>query len=81
VRVADAVDIVAADVFSRADRAQVPITPAMVERRMAQLAGHRPGCRCRLHVAAAKVRKPLDVYYRAIAWEHAIAATRWRATR
>jgi hypothetical protein len=63
---ADAIDLVACDVFERPDRAQAPITPQMVERRLTQLAAHAPGCRCRLHVAAAKVRKSLDVYYRAL---------------
>jgi hypothetical protein len=42
--------------------------------------GHAPGCRCRLHVAAALVR-PVDVLIIARHWQRGIGATRARATR
>ena len=81
VRVADATTLLACDVFQRADRAHVRITPALVEQRLTELRGHRPGCNRRLHEAAAKVRRPLDVYFEAVGWPRVAAATRARAGR
>jgi hypothetical protein len=54
--VCDAITLVAADVFERADRPRYPARQ-MVELRLTQLAGHSAGCRCCFHVAAALVKK------------------------
>ena len=80
VRVQEAAELVAIDVFQRADKAGQRITLAMVERRVDELLAHAPGCRCRLCEAAAKVRVR-DVHRIAVNWESAIGATRRRATR
>ena len=79
-RVQEAAELVAIDVFQRADKAGQRITLAMVERRVDELLAHAPGCRCRLCEAAAKVRVG-HVWQIASAWQGAIAATKRRAVR
>ena len=55
-RVQESAELVAIDVYQRAEKIGQRITLAMVERRVAELLGHAPACRCRLCGAAAKVR-------------------------
>ena len=44
-RVQEAAELVAINVFQRADRAGVPVTLAMVERRLDELLAHAPACK------------------------------------
>jgi hypothetical protein len=80
VRVQEAAELVAIDVYQRADKTGQPVTLAMVERRVAELLGHTPTCRCRLCEAAGKVQVG-HVYRIASAWQGCIAATRRRGAR
>ena len=80
VRVQEAAELVAIDVFQGADKTGQRITLAIVERRVAELQAHAPACRCRLCEAAAKVRVG-HVFKIASAWQGCIGATRRRAAR
>jgi hypothetical protein len=80
VRVQEAAELVAIDVFQAADKTRQPITLAIVERRVAELLAHTPACRCRLCEAAGKVQV-VHVWKIASAWQGCISATRRRAVR
>ena len=69
----------AADVFKQADATGERNTLGTVERRLAELAGHPPGC-CELCTAAAAVTAR-GVYWIAANWQAQIAVTRRRALR
>ena len=73
-------ELVAIDIYQRADEAGLPVTLAMVEQRLDELLGHSPACACRLCPAAAKVGVG-HVYRIAAAWQGCIAATRRRGMR
>ena len=70
---------VSLDVFKQADATGERITLGTVERRLAELAGHPPGC-CELCTAAANVTVQ-QVYWVAANWQGQIAVTRRRARR
>jgi hypothetical protein len=53
VRAVECAEILALDVFNRADGR--PVTMSMVLRRLGELATHRPDCGCGLCSAAARV--------------------------
>ena len=69
-----AVEIVALNVFNRADRTGETITRGMVEARLDELRSHRPACQCGLCGCAAKASAD-QVYRTARGWQRAIAAT------
>ena len=54
VRALEAAEIVALDVFNRADGQ--PISMSVVQQRLEQLRAHRPSCRCGLCGLAVRVR-------------------------
>ena len=73
-RVCDATDILGWHMFQIADETGEAVTVQLVEQRLAELlAGHTDD---QLHQAARTVTKALNVYYRAIGWQHSIAAGR-----
>ncbi len=73
-------DLLAIDIFRRAQASGEPITLGTVERRLAELLAHEPDCPCGLCTAAAKVRA-YGVYRVVAAWAGGVAATRRRAVR
>jgi hypothetical protein len=73
-------DLLAIDIFRRAQASGEPITLGTVERRLAELLSHEPGCACGLCAAAAKVR-PWGVWMVVSRWQSGVAATRRRAVR
>jgi hypothetical protein len=52
VRVQEAAELVAIDVFQRAEATGQPITLGLVERRLDELRSHEPECACGLCTAA-----------------------------
>src|SRR5882672_5302092 len=80
VRVQEAAELVAIDVYKRAEKTGERITLAVVKRRVAELLGHAPACRCGLLCeAAAKAKVGVGHVWRiASAWQGAIGATRRR---
>jgi hypothetical protein len=80
VRLIACTELVAGDVFQRADQAGDVITMTLVARRIAELATHPRRCCCGLCAAARAVR-PAHVYRVAAAWQWQIYATRARALR
>lgn len=73
-------DLLAIDVFTRAQATGERITLATVERRLDELLSHEPGCECGLCAAAAGV-KPWYVYRVVAGWAGIAASTRHRAMR
>ena len=73
-------EVLAGDVFSRADAAGNLITMELVRHRLAELADHLPTCRCGL-CDAARVIRPQGVYAVARGWQRDINATTVRARR
>ena len=73
-------EVIAGDVFQRADAAGQVITMEMVKQRLAELRAHPPDCRCG-HCAPARVAKPADVYRIASTWQRQCNATRARGRR
>ena len=69
------IELVALDVFWRAEAAGEVITLAMVEQRLEQLAGHRPTCRCQVCGAVRGRRwatipvRATNVYRVCAAWQ------------
>ena len=80
VRVQEAAELVAIDVFQRAEATGQPITLGLVERRLDELRSHEPECACGLCTAASEMRAS-RVFYVARGWAGGVAATRRRATR
>jgi hypothetical protein len=78
-RVDEAVDIVAIEVFETARRTGQPVTMTLTREVFAELASHPLGC-CAACTAAGQA-KPARVYCIAAAWESSIAASRRRAHR
>ena len=65
--------------FERADKTGERITLWLVERRLAELAGHPPDCRCNIWRAAGRVTARA-VHWIAANWQNQVAVTRRRAT-
>ncbi len=53
-RVQEAAELVAIDVFQRAEATGQPITLGLVERRLDELRSHEPECACGLCTAASE---------------------------
>jgi hypothetical protein len=73
-------DMIAVDIYRRAEESGEPITLGTVERRLSELLAHEPGCPCGLCTAAASVR-PQGVWWIVRAWVGGVNATRRRARR
>jgi hypothetical protein len=71
-------EVLAGDVFQRADRAGDLITMELVRQRLLELRAHPEDCRCGL-CAPARVVRPEAVYRIAAAWQR--QCTRVRAMR
>ena len=71
---------VAVDVFKRADASRERVTLGLVERRLAELAGHEPGCGCGVCAVVGSVTAAA-VFWVAANWQNQIAVTRRRAVR
>jgi hypothetical protein len=67
VRVQEAAELVAIDVFQRAEATGQPITVGLVERRLDELRSHEPECACGLCTAASEMRAS-RVFYVARGW-------------
>ena len=80
VRVRDAAELVAIDVFNAAEAANEPDSMALVKRHVAELLAHPPECACG-HCEAAAIVRTGHVWRIASAWRGATAATRRRAAR
>jgi hypothetical protein len=79
-RMTDAAELVAIDVFNAARAADQPVTMALVKRIIGELLAHPPGCACGRCEAAATAH--VDHIWRiASAWEGCTAATRRRAAQ
>jgi hypothetical protein len=74
-RMADADDLVAVDVFNAAEVTGEPVTMALVRRVVDGLLTHPPGCGCGRCEAAAIARVG-DVWNIASGWQRAVAATK-----
>ena len=76
----EAAELVAIDVYKRAEKTGERITLAMVKRRVAELLGHAPACRCGLLCeAGAKAKASVGHVWRiASVWQGTIGATRRR---
>ena len=74
-RMADADDLVAVDVFSAAELMGEPVTMALVRRVVDDLLTHPPECGCESCEAAAIARVG-DVWNIALGWQRAVAATK-----
>ena len=73
--VQEAAELVAIDVFQRAEATGQPITLGLVERRLDELRSHEPECACGLCTAASEMRAS-RVLYVARGWAGGVAATR-----
>jgi hypothetical protein len=74
-RMADADDLVAVDVFNAAEATGEPVTMALVRRLVDGLLTHPPECGCGRCEAAAIARVG-DVWKIASGWQRAVAATK-----
>jgi hypothetical protein len=74
-RMADADDLVAVDVFNAAQAAGEPVTTALVRRVVDDLLTHPPECGCGRCEAASTARVG-DVRNIASSWQRAVAATK-----
>ena len=72
-------EIIALDIYQRADRTGERITLGMCERRLTELAAHPDG-HCGLCSAARRVTA-VKVFWVASSWQSEVAATRRRAMR
>jgi len=79
-RMADADDLVAVDVFNAAKVTGEPVTWALVRRVVDDLLTHPPDCACG-HCEAAAVARVGDVWHIASGWQKAVSAIRRRAAR
>jgi hypothetical protein len=80
-RMADADDMVAVDVFNAAQVTGEPVSMTLVRRVVDDLLTHAPACECG-HCEAAAVARVKDVWDIASGWQKAVAtATRSRAAR
>jgi hypothetical protein len=73
-RMADADDLIAVDVFNAAQATGEPVTMVLVRRVVAGLLAHPPDCGCGRCEAAA-IARVADVCNIASGWQRAIAAT------
>ena len=80
VRVVECAELIAADVFRNADATRARITFGDVERYLAQLADHVPGCSCGRCGLVSRVTAQ-RVYAIASGWQRQVRATRVRAMR
>jgi hypothetical protein len=74
-RMADADDLVAVDVFNAAEATGEPVTMALVRRLVDGLLTHPPECGCGRCEAAAIARVG-DVWKIASGWQRAVAASK-----
>jgi hypothetical protein len=80
-RMADADDLVAVDVFNAAQVTGEPVTMTLVKRVVDDLLTHPPECDCG-HCEAAAVARVKDVWDIAAGWQKAVATdARSRAAR
>ena len=79
-RVVEAAELIAADLFKGADQNRYRITFGDVERHLAQLADHVPGCSCGRCGLVSRVTAQ-RVYAIASGWQRQVRATRVRAMR
>jgi hypothetical protein len=79
-RMADADDLVAVDVFNAAEVTGEPVTMALVRRVVDGLLTHPPECGCGRCEAAAIARVG-DVWNIASSWQRAVAATKTTRSR
>ena len=79
-RMADADDLVAVDVFNAAQETGAPVTMALVRRVVDDLLTHPPECGCGRCEAAAIARVG-DVWTIASGWQRAVAATKTTHSR
>jgi hypothetical protein len=79
-RMADADDMVAVDVFNAAQVTGEPVTMTLVRRVIDDLLTHAPQCDCG-HCEAATTARPDDVWHIASSWHDAVAADKLRAAR
>ena len=71
-------ELIALDVFTRAQDAGQRITLAMVEARLAELRSHRPGCRCRHHCRGTAKARADRIFETVRRWHWSTAAQRLR---
>ena len=79
-RVVEASELIAADLFRSADKTRYRITFGDVEKYLAQLANHPRGCSCGRCGLVSRVSAQ-RVYAIASAWQRQVRATRVRALR
>ena len=79
-RVIESAEVLAADLFKKADRTRQRLTFGDVERYLAQLASHPPDCTCGRCVLASRATAQ-RVYAIASGWQRQVRATRLRARR
>jgi hypothetical protein len=79
VRVIEAVELIAADVFSAFEKNRQRITFGGVERYLSQLAGHPHDCECGCGLVSQVTAQ--RVYQIASAWQREIRAAKVRAMR
>jgi hypothetical protein len=79
-RMADADDMVAVDVYNAAQVTGEPVTLSLVRQVIDDLLTHPPRCECG-HCEAAATARPDDVWHIASSWHNAVAADNFRAAR
>lgn len=79
-RMADADDLIAVDVFNAAQASGEPVTMVLVKRVVDDLLAHPAECGCG-HCEAAALARVGDVWNIASGWQRAVAASRQRAAR
>ncbi len=79
-RMADADDLVAVDVFNAAQVTGEPVTWELVRRVVDDLLTHPPDCECG-HCEAAAVARVGDVWHIASGWQKTVSAIRRRPAR
>jgi uncharacterized protein YwbE len=80
VRVVEASELIAADLFADADQTRERITFGDVERHLAQLASHPRGCSCGRCALVSGVNAQ-RVFAIASGWQRQVRATRVRGMR
>ena len=79
-RVIECAELLAADLFKNAEQTGQRITFGDVQRHLAQLASHPPGCTCGRCVLVSRVNAH-RVYAIASGWQRQVRATRVRGMR
>jgi hypothetical protein len=81
VHAAEAVTVIAVEIFRQCECSGQPVSMAVINRALRQLRTHRPACKCGLCGKTVAKARADRVYRTASVWQRSVIATLARATR